>query len=37
MGMIESNENGITILAIDGNLDAEGTQLMEEKDRKSVV
>ncbi len=31
MGMIESNENGITILAIDGNLDAEGTQLMEEK------
>ncbi|MGL1863079.1 MAG: STAS domain-containing protein [Pseudodesulfovibrio sp.] len=31
MGMIESKENGITILAVDGNLDAEGTQIMEEK------
>ena len=31
MGMIETNENGITILAVDGNLDAEGTQAMEVK------
>lgn len=31
MGLIESKENGITILAIDGNLDAEGTQVMEDK------
>ncbi len=31
MGLIESKENNITILAIDGNLDAEGTQAMEEK------
>jgi anti-sigma B factor antagonist len=29
--MIESKENGIFILAVDGNLDAEGTQAMEEK------
>jgi len=29
--MIESKENGITILAVDGNLDADGTQAMEEK------
>lgn len=29
--MIETKENGITILAISGNLDAEGTQAMEEK------
>ncbi|WP_348771084.1 STAS domain-containing protein [Pseudodesulfovibrio sp. zrk46] len=29
--MIESKENGITILAVGGNLDAEGTQAMEEK------
>ncbi|MBI9080333.1 MAG: STAS domain-containing protein [Pseudodesulfovibrio sp.] len=31
MAMIESKENGITILAVDGNLDAEGTQAMEVK------
>ncbi len=31
MAMIESKENGITILTVDGNLDAEGTQAMEEK------
>lgn len=30
MGLIESKENNITILAIDGNLDADGTQAMEE-------
>ncbi|WP_231856619.1 STAS domain-containing protein [Pseudodesulfovibrio piezophilus] len=29
--MIESSENGITILSIEGNLDADGTQAMEEK------
>ena len=29
--MIESKESGITILAVDGNLDADGTQAMEEK------
>jgi len=29
--MIESKENGITVLAVDGNLDAEGTQAMEVK------
>jgi len=29
--MIESKEKGITILAVDGNLDAEGTQAMEVK------
>jgi anti-sigma B factor antagonist len=29
--MIESKENGVFILAVDGNLDAEGTQAMEEK------
>nr|WP_321513015.1 STAS domain-containing protein [uncultured Pseudodesulfovibrio sp.] len=31
MAMNQENENGIIILAIDGNLDAEGTQAMEEK------
>lgn len=31
MAMNQENENGVTILAIDGNLDAEGTQAMEEK------
>ncbi|CCH49142.1 Anti-sigma factor antagonist [Pseudodesulfovibrio piezophilus C1TLV30] len=31
MAMIESSENGITILSIEGNLDADGTQAMEEK------
>jgi len=31
VAMIESKENGITILTVDGNLDAEGTQAMEEK------
>ncbi|MDD3312981.1 STAS domain-containing protein [Pseudodesulfovibrio sp.] len=31
MAMNELKENGITILAVDGNLDAEGTQAMEEK------
>ncbi|WP_196772822.1 STAS domain-containing protein [Pseudodesulfovibrio alkaliphilus] len=29
--MTESKENGITVLAVDGNLDAEGTQALEEK------
>jgi len=29
--MTESKENGITILAVNGNLDAEGTQALEEK------
>ena len=29
--MTESKENGITILAVDGNLDADGTLAMEEK------
>jgi len=29
--MNELKENGITILAVNGNLDAEGTQAMEEK------
>lgn len=29
--MIESKENGITILSIEGNLDADGTLAMEEK------
>ncbi|BDQ38348.1 anti-sigma factor antagonist [Pseudodesulfovibrio nedwellii] len=31
MAMNQENENGVTILAVDGNLDAEGTQAMEEK------
>lgn len=31
MAMNETKENGITVLAVDGNLDAEGTQAMEEK------
>lgn len=31
MAMNELKENGITILAVNGNLDAEGTQAMEEK------
>ena len=31
MGMNETKENGVIILQIDGNLDAEGTQAMEEK------
>jgi len=31
MAMNQENENGVTILAVDGNLDAEGTQEMEEK------
>ena len=31
MGMNQEQESGIIILAIDGNLDAEGTQAMEEK------
>ncbi len=31
MGLIESKENNTTIIAVDGNLDAEGTQVMEEK------
>ncbi|MUM77134.1 anti-sigma factor antagonist [Pseudodesulfovibrio sp. F-1] len=31
MAMTESKENGITVLAVDGNLDAEGTQALEEK------
>jgi anti-sigma B factor antagonist len=31
VALIESKENGITILAVNGNLDAEGTQAMEEK------
>lgn len=31
MAMTESKENGITILAINGNLDADGTASMEEK------
>ncbi|WP_345782792.1 STAS domain-containing protein [Pseudodesulfovibrio pelocollis] len=29
--MTESKENGITILTVNGNLDAEGTQALEEK------
>ncbi|NDV20763.1 anti-sigma factor antagonist [Pseudodesulfovibrio sp. JC047] len=31
MAMNHDTENGVTILTIDGNLDAEGTQAMEEK------
>ncbi len=31
MALNQSNENGITILTVNGNLDAEGTQAMEEK------
>ena len=31
MALNEIKESGITILAVDGNLDAEGTQAMEEK------
>ncbi len=31
MAMNQENENGVIILAVDGNLDAEGTQAMEEK------
>ncbi|MCJ2165671.1 MULTISPECIES: STAS domain-containing protein [unclassified Pseudodesulfovibrio] len=31
MALNHINENGITILAVNGNLDAEGTQTMEEK------
>ena len=31
MGLIQSNENGVIVLAVDGNLDAEGTQSLEEK------
>ena len=31
VGMIETKENGVTILSVDGNLDADGTQAMEEK------
>lgn len=30
MAINQENENGITILAVDGNLDADGTQAMEE-------
>ena len=29
--MIESKENGVTVLAVDGTLDADGTQAMEDK------
>lgn len=31
MALNETKENGVTILSVDGNLDAEGTQAMEEK------
>lgn len=31
MALMESRENGIIILTVNGNLDAEGTQAMEEK------
>lgn len=31
MGLTQSNESGVVILAVDGNLDAEGTQALEEK------
>lgn len=31
MALTESRENGITILAVNGTLDAEGTRAMEEK------
>ncbi|WP_319470460.1 STAS domain-containing protein [uncultured Pseudodesulfovibrio sp.] len=31
MGLMENKENGITVLTVNGNLDADGTQAMEEK------
>ena len=31
MGFNETKDNGITVLAVDGNLDGDGTQALEEK------
>ena len=31
MALNQTNENGVIVIAVDGNLDAEGTQDMEEK------
>ncbi len=31
MGLMENKENGITVLTVNGNLDADGTQAMEER------